>query len=100
MGRMNIHGWGLVWLRRCGEGAALWVAHAERRPRTAQPHAACSPPPTAQPFDPPDPPQPTQRAGRQLYRSAFNKGNPGGGLFNPFDLAVKNVANTNVVRCV
>ncbi|MEW5319701.1 MAG: hypothetical protein WDW38_010839 [Sanguina aurantia] len=40
-----------------------------------------------------------QRAQKQLYRSAFNKGKAEGVWFNsPFDLAVKNVANTNVIH--
>ena len=34
-----------------------------------------------------------------LYRGAFGVGNPeGGGLFNPFDISVKGVANTGVVH--
>lgn len=40
-----------------------------------------------------------QRAGRMLYRGAFSVGNPAGGWFyNPFDLSVKQIANTGVVR--
>lgn len=38
---------------------------------------------------------PLQRAGKPLYRSAFNKGLPEGEWFNnPLDLKVKDVANT------
>jgi len=34
-----------------------------------------------------------------LYRGAFSVGNPAGGwLYNPFDLSIKKVANTGVVR--
>ena len=40
-----------------------------------------------------------QKAGRMLYRGAFSVGNPAGGWFyNPFDLRVKQIANTGVVR--
>ncbi len=34
-----------------------------------------------------------------LYRGAFSAGNPsGGGFFNPLDLRIKSIANTNVVH--
>lgn len=40
-----------------------------------------------------------QRANKMLYRGAFSVGNPTGGLlYNPFDLSVKQIANTGVVR--
>ena len=40
-----------------------------------------------------------QKANKMLYRGAFSVGNPAGGWFyNPFDLRVKQVANTGVVR--
>lgn len=40
-----------------------------------------------------------QRANKMLYRGAFSVGNPTGGLFyNPFDLSVKQIANTGIVR--
>lgn len=40
-----------------------------------------------------------QKANRMLYRGAFSVGNPAGGwLYNPFDLRVKQIANTGVVR--
>lgn len=40
-----------------------------------------------------------QQAQRLLYRGAFSVGNPTGGWFyNPFDLSVKGIANTGVVR--
>lgn len=40
-----------------------------------------------------------QRANKMLYRGAFSVGNPTGGFFyNPFDLSVKQVANTGIVR--
>lgn len=38
-----------------------------------------------------------QAAGRMLFKGAFATGQTMPGLFNPFDLTVKNVANTNVV---
>ena len=40
-----------------------------------------------------------QEAGKMLFRGAFSVGNPSGskGLYNPFDLSVKKVANTGVV---
>ncbi|CAL8467343.1 g6880 [Coccomyxa elongata] len=40
-----------------------------------------------------------QEAGRMLYRGAFSAGNPSGGrFFNPLDLRIKSIANTNVVH--
>jgi all-trans-8'-apo-beta-carotenal 15,15'-oxygenase len=40
-----------------------------------------------------------QKANKMLYRGAFSVGNPAGGwLYNPFDLRVKQIANTGVVR--
>jgi all-trans-8'-apo-beta-carotenal 15,15'-oxygenase len=40
-----------------------------------------------------------QRASRMIHRGAFSVGAPAGaGFFNPFDLTVKQVANTGVVR--
>ena len=40
-----------------------------------------------------------QKANRMLCRGAFSVGNPAGGwLYNPFDLRVKQIANTGVVR--
>ncbi|PSC73715.1 carotenoid oxygenase [Micractinium conductrix] len=40
-----------------------------------------------------------QAAQRLLYRGAFSVGNPAGaGLYNPFDLSVKGIANTGVVH--
>lgn len=40
-----------------------------------------------------------QRAGRPLYRSSFTRGGAGGpgSWFNPFDLTVKNTANTSLL---
>eukprot|EP00195_Chlamydomonas_chlamydogama_P010574 CAMPEP_0202902346 /NCGR_PEP_ID=MMETSP1392-20130828/16799_1 /ASSEMBLY_ACC=CAM_ASM_000868 /TAXON_ID=225041 /ORGANISM="Chlamydomonas chlamydogama, Strain SAG 11-48b" /LENGTH=605 /DNA_ID=CAMNT_0049589095 /DNA_START=178 /DNA_END=1995 /DNA_ORIENTATION=+ len=38
-----------------------------------------------------------QAAGRPLFRSTFSSGAADGGLFNPFDLKFKNVANTGAV---
>lgn len=39
-----------------------------------------------------------EAAGQMIYRGAFSVGNPSGGwLFNPFDFAVKGVANTGVL---
>lgn len=40
-----------------------------------------------------------QKANKMIYRGAFSVGNPAGGLFyNPFDLSVKQIANTGVVH--
>jgi all-trans-8'-apo-beta-carotenal 15,15'-oxygenase len=40
-----------------------------------------------------------QQANKMLYRGAFSVGNPAGGLFyNPFDLSVKQIANTGIVH--
>ena len=40
-----------------------------------------------------------QAAQKMLYRGAFSVGNPSGGFFfNPFDFAVKGIANTSVLR--
>lgn len=39
-----------------------------------------------------------QQAQKLIYRGAFSVGNPGGGLYNPFDLSVKGIANTGVVH--
>ena len=39
-----------------------------------------------------------QRAGRLLYRGVFGTQKPGGPLANAFDLRLKNIANTHVVR--
>lgn len=39
-----------------------------------------------------------QQAQKMLYRGAFSVGNPSGGFFfNPFDFAVKGIANTSVL---
>ena len=39
-----------------------------------------------------------EKAGRVLYRGVFGSQKPGGRLANAFDLRLKNIANTNVVR--
>lgn len=40
-----------------------------------------------------------QAAGKMLYRGAFSVGNPSGGkFFNPFNFAVKGIANTGVLN--
>jgi all-trans-8'-apo-beta-carotenal 15,15'-oxygenase len=40
-----------------------------------------------------------QVAGRPLYRNAFTRGAADGGwLFNPFNLRLKNIANTGVIH--
>lgn len=40
-----------------------------------------------------------QTAGKMLYRGAFSVGNPSGGkFFNPFNFAVKGIANTGVLN--
>lgn len=40
-----------------------------------------------------------QAAGQMLYRGAFSVGNPAGGkFFNPFNFAVKGIANTGVLN--
>jgi carotenoid cleavage dioxygenase-like enzyme len=39
-----------------------------------------------------------QEAGRPMHRTAFTRGAADGGLlFNPFDMALKNVSNTGVL---
>jgi all-trans-8'-apo-beta-carotenal 15,15'-oxygenase len=42
--------------------------------------------------------QEEEQAGRVLYRGVFGSQKPGGVLANAFDLRLKNIANTNVVR--
>ena len=42
--------------------------------------------------------QEEEAAGRMLYRGVFGTQKPGGLLANAFDLRLKNIANTNVVR--
>jgi len=42
--------------------------------------------------------QEEEQAGRVLYRGVFGSQKPGGALANAFDLRLKNIANTNVVR--
>ena len=39
-----------------------------------------------------------EKAGKVLYRGVFGSQKPGGRLANAFDLRLKNIANTNVVR--
>ena len=39
-----------------------------------------------------------EKAGKVLYRGVFGTQKPGGRLANAFDLRLKNIANTNVVR--
>lgn len=39
-----------------------------------------------------------QKAGKMLYRGVFGSQKPGGFLANLFDIRVKNIANTNVIR--
>ena len=40
-----------------------------------------------------------QAANKMLYRGAFSVGNPSGGkFFNPFNFAVKGIANTGVLN--
>ena len=42
--------------------------------------------------------QAEEKAGKVLYRGVFGSQKPGGRLANAFDLRLKNIANTNVVR--
>jgi all-trans-8'-apo-beta-carotenal 15,15'-oxygenase len=42
--------------------------------------------------------QAEEKAGRSLYRGVFGTPKPGGPLANAFDLRLKNIANTHVVR--
>ena len=45
------------------------------------------------------PPTAQQAAGKPLFRTAFSRGSADGSpLFNPFDLTMKNVANTGVLH--
>lgn len=47
----------------------------------------------------PPPEQNTQAAGRPVHRTAFTRGAADGSLlFNPFDMQMKNVANTGVLH--